>query len=80
LVDAVILFDEQTPLKLTQSLQPDVLVKGADSSREDIVGAAEVRSWGQNNRGSIGGAMQHHKSSGKIERHGDHLSSHNGQS
>jgi len=46
LVDAVILFDEETPLKLIQSLQPDVLVKGADPGQEQVVGAAEVRSWG----------------------------------
>jgi len=46
LVDAVILFDEETPLKLIQSLQPDILVKGAHAGQEQVVGAAEVRSWG----------------------------------
>jgi len=37
-VDAVILFDEQTPYELIKSIQPDVLVKGSDYKPEDIVG------------------------------------------
>ena len=37
-VDAVVLFDEQTPLKLIQWVQPDVLVKGSDYKPEEIVG------------------------------------------
>jgi len=37
-VDAVILFDEETPYELIKSVQPDVLVKGADYKEEDIVG------------------------------------------
>ena len=45
-VDAVVLFDEDTPLALIQLLRPDVLVKGADYAREQIVGAREVESWG----------------------------------
>jgi D-beta-D-heptose 7-phosphate kinase/D-beta-D-heptose 1-phosphate adenosyltransferase len=45
-VDAVILFDEETPLELIKALQPDVLVKGADYSKEQVVGAAEVESHG----------------------------------
>ena len=46
LVDAVILFEEESPLKLIQSLHPDVLVKGADYGPEQVIGAAEVRGWG----------------------------------
>ena len=38
-VDAVILFDEETPIELIKSLQPDVLVKGGDYSLNTIVGA-----------------------------------------
>ena len=37
-VDAVVLFDESTPLNLIQAIRPDVLVKGADYRLEDIVG------------------------------------------
>jgi rfaE bifunctional protein nucleotidyltransferase chain/domain len=37
-VDAVILFDEQTPYDLIKALQPDVLVKGSDYQPENIVG------------------------------------------
>jgi D-glycero-beta-D-manno-heptose 1-phosphate adenylyltransferase len=37
-VDAVILFDEDTPYSLIKTVQPDVLVKGSDYKPEDIVG------------------------------------------
>lgn len=37
-VDAVILFDEETPYDLIKQLQPDVLVKGSDYQPEQIVG------------------------------------------
>lgn len=45
-VDAVIVFDEPTPLELIVALRPDVIVKGGDYSEETVVGAKEVRSWG----------------------------------
>lgn len=45
-VDAVIVFDEDTPLKLIQHISPNVLVKGGDYKIKDIVGAAEVESTG----------------------------------
>ena len=45
-VDAVIIFNDETPLDLIRNLRPDVLVKGADYKERDIVGATEVRSWG----------------------------------
>jgi rfaE bifunctional protein nucleotidyltransferase chain/domain len=45
-VDCVVLFDEETPLELIKSLHPNVLVKGADYSREAIVGADWVESRG----------------------------------
>lgn len=41
-VDGVVLFDEDTPLNLISYLLPDILVKGADYSIENIVGAKEV--------------------------------------
>jgi D-glycero-beta-D-manno-heptose 1-phosphate adenylyltransferase len=37
-VDAVVLFNEDTPLELIRQIQPDILVKGADYKPEDIVG------------------------------------------
>lgn len=45
-VDAVVVFDEPTPLELMMALQPDVIVKGGDYVADQIVGAKEVRSWG----------------------------------
>ncbi|NHA04461.1 D-glycero-beta-D-manno-heptose 1-phosphate adenylyltransferase [Mucilaginibacter sp. HC2] len=41
-VDAVVVFEDDTPLNLISSLLPDVLVKGADYSVENIVGNKEV--------------------------------------
>ncbi|QHT68154.1 D-glycero-beta-D-manno-heptose 1-phosphate adenylyltransferase [Rhodocytophaga rosea] len=38
-VDAVVLFDEDTPLRLIQTIKPDILVKGDDYMLENIVGA-----------------------------------------
>lgn len=46
MVDAVVVFDEDTPLELIVHLRPDVVVKGGDYTEETIVGAREVRSWG----------------------------------
>ncbi len=37
-VDAIVLFDEETPYNLIKAIQPDVLVKGADYKAEEIVG------------------------------------------
>ena len=53
-VDAVVLFEEDTPLNLVVALKPDVLVKGGDynpsctdpSDLSYMVGSAEVASWG----------------------------------
>ncbi len=41
-VDLVVLFPDDTPLKLIEALLPDVLVKSADYNVETIVGAKEV--------------------------------------
>ena len=46
MVDAVVLFEEDTPLELVRHLRPDVLVKGGDYTEATIVGAPDVRSWG----------------------------------
>jgi D-beta-D-heptose 7-phosphate kinase/D-beta-D-heptose 1-phosphate adenosyltransferase len=45
-VDCVVLFEEDTPLELIRELGPDVLVKGADYTRERIVGADIVEARG----------------------------------
>jgi len=42
MVDAVIIFEEDTPLELINAIKPDVLVKGGDYTIEQIVGAKEV--------------------------------------
>lgn len=45
-VDAVILFSEETPLKLIQQIKPDFLVKGGDYRVDQVVGAEYVQSYG----------------------------------
>jgi rfaE bifunctional protein nucleotidyltransferase chain/domain len=44
--DAVVIFDEETPLEIIQFIVPDILIKGADYSRETIVGAEIVEALG----------------------------------
>ena len=41
-VDAVVLFDEDTPLELIRAIKPNVLVKGGDYSIDTIVGHEDV--------------------------------------
>jgi len=41
-VDLVILFDEDTPIKLIEAVKPDILVKGSDYKIQNIVGAKFV--------------------------------------
>ena len=45
-VDLVVPFGEDTPLKLIEGARPDVLIKGADYAESEVVGGAEVKSWG----------------------------------
>jgi D-beta-D-heptose 7-phosphate kinase / D-beta-D-heptose 1-phosphate adenosyltransferase len=45
-VDAVILFDEDTPLNLINAIKPNVIAKGSDYTAEQVVGGVEVQSWG----------------------------------
>lgn len=45
-VDFTLLFSQDTPLKLIKALKPDILIKGADWSKEKIVGADFVQSYG----------------------------------
>lgn len=45
-VDAIVLFDQDTPFDLIQLVEPDVLVKGSDYREETIVGADIVKGRG----------------------------------
>ncbi|MBF0358829.1 MAG: D-glycero-beta-D-manno-heptose 1-phosphate adenylyltransferase, partial [Magnetococcales bacterium] len=45
-VDMVILFDQDTPMTLINTIKPDILAKGADYTEATVVGAAQVKSWG----------------------------------
>lgn len=45
-VDAIVVFEEDTPLRLIEAIHPDVLVKGGDWAPEKIVGADVVQQYG----------------------------------
>lgn len=45
-VDLVVIFEEDTPLRLIESLKPDILAKGADYTKDQVVGADLVESYG----------------------------------
>ena len=45
-IDAVILFDEDTPIKLINNIKPNVLVKGADYIEKQVIGSDFVKSYG----------------------------------
>ena len=55
-VDFISVFDEPTPMHLIQAIRPDVLVKGADYSKDEVVGAEFVESYG----GRVHLALLHH--------------------
>ena len=65
-VDYVTLFDEPDPLKLIQLLKPTILVKGADWSADEIIGADFVKSRG--GRVVRVSLVQNASTSGVIER------------
>jgi D-beta-D-heptose 7-phosphate kinase / D-beta-D-heptose 1-phosphate adenosyltransferase len=44
--DAVIIFEQSTPLELIRAVRPDVLVKGGDYTTATIVGAEDMATWG----------------------------------
>ena len=45
-VNYIVLFDEETPVNLIEKIRPDILVKGADYSHEEVVGYDIVESYG----------------------------------
>lgn len=44
--DAIIVFEQDTPLQLIEGIKPDVLVKGGDWAKKDIVGSSFVERYG----------------------------------
>lgn len=46
MVDAVVVFDEDTPIELLKAIRPDVLVKGGQYKLEEVVGYDLITSWG----------------------------------
>lgn len=45
-VDFTVLFKEDTPLNTIKKIRPDILIKGADWEKKDIVGADVIKSYG----------------------------------
>jgi len=45
-IDLVVIFEQDTPLELITALKPDVLIKGADYSKDQVVGADVVEANG----------------------------------
>jgi len=45
-IDYLVMFDEQTPMRLIEAIRPDVLVKGADYTKDQVVGADFVEQYG----------------------------------
>jgi D-glycero-beta-D-manno-heptose 1-phosphate adenylyltransferase len=46
IIDAVVIFEEETPLELINSIMPDVLIKGGDYTVDQVAGATEVIAHG----------------------------------
>ena len=69
MVDAVIIFEEDTPLESINAIRPDVLVKGGDYTIEQIVGAKEVLKMG--GRVVINPIIEGYSTSSVIERSKD---------
>ena len=44
-VDKIILFDEQTPIKLIKKIKPNIIFKGDDYKKKDVVGFTEIKKW-----------------------------------
>jgi D-beta-D-heptose 7-phosphate kinase/D-beta-D-heptose 1-phosphate adenosyltransferase len=65
-VDMVVVFDEDTPLALIEALRPDVLIKGADYRRSEVVGADLVESYG--GRVVLADLVPGHSTSGTVAK------------
>ena len=65
-VDMVVIFHEDTPLRLIEALRPDVLVKGADYTVEQVVGGDVVTGYG--GRVVLADLAEGHSTTGTIRR------------
>lgn len=65
-VDAVVIFEEDTPLELIEKIVPDVLVKGADYSADEVVGAEYVINNG--GRLHLEPLLEDHSTTGLVEK------------
>ncbi len=65
-VDAVILFEDPTPLAVIEALAPDIIVKGGDYREEDVVGAEVTKANG--GRVVIVPTLQGRSTTGIVER------------
>jgi D-beta-D-heptose 7-phosphate kinase / D-beta-D-heptose 1-phosphate adenosyltransferase len=65
-VDLVTVFDEDTPEALIGALQPDLLVKGANYTPDEVVGTEMVRGWG--GRVMLAGLVPGHSTNATVER------------
>lgn len=65
-VGLVVVFDEDTPERLIEALRPDVLVKGADYKKQDVVGGAFVESYG--GRVELVGLLEGRSTTGAITK------------
>ncbi len=45
-IDAIIIFNEETPLNLIKKIKPDFLIKGNDYKVNEVVGYSEIKNWG----------------------------------
>lgn len=68
-VDLVVLFSDDTPLKLITSLKPDVLIKGADYTEDTVVGADVVKKAG--GRVFLANLEEGHSTTATLRRYND---------
>ncbi|MEJ7683388.1 MAG: D-glycero-beta-D-manno-heptose 1-phosphate adenylyltransferase [Segetibacter sp.] len=66
IVDAVTLFEEDTPLELITAIMPDVIVKGGDYTMDEMIGAKEV--IGNGGRVVINPIVKGYSTTGIIEK------------
>ncbi|MBN8929060.1 MAG: bifunctional heptose 7-phosphate kinase/heptose 1-phosphate adenyltransferase [Rhodospirillales bacterium 69-11] len=65
-VDLVCIFDEDTPEALIEAVRPDVLIKGANYTLDEVVGAEQVRSWG--GKVMLAGVLPGHSTAATLAR------------
>ena len=46
IVDLVIIFEEETPLRLIKQIKPNIIVKGQDYKKKQVIGFNTIKSWG----------------------------------